>query len=188
MLKTKSLLNLPSFWKNTTVYKESELVLNPLLLIGKGKAFIGKNGTSKRLPSYNGVTQFCTVPVTKIQYLFTIKMASISLSQRGKNTPNNQIYKLPCLVLRLQKFLLCGNCVQDRSRDASGTRLLYRNEIFRARLGKALQKLGNITAKRACQRCSYFLCGSLISFFSKSKPLKPLKAVVEVSIVLQITC
>ena len=42
------------FW--TTVYKESEVFLNPLLLIGKGKAFTGKNGTSKRLPSYNGVT------------------------------------------------------------------------------------------------------------------------------------
>lgn len=73
MLKTKSILNLPSFW-NTAVYKESELFLNPL-----------------------------------------------------------------------QNFLLYSDCVSDRSRDESGTRLRHRNKIFRACLGEALQKLGNIT-------------------------------------------
>lgn len=45
----------------------------------------------------------------------------------------------------LQNFLLCSDCVSDRSRDESGTRLRYRNKIFRACLGEALQKLGNVT-------------------------------------------
>lgn len=44
-----------------------------------------------------------------------------------------------------QNFLMCSDCVSDRSRDARGTRLRYRNKIFRACLGEALQKLGNIT-------------------------------------------